>query len=60
MSKARRTSIEVHGTAVAVISKHRQDYISLTDIARHKDAERTDYLVHNFKQLQGLTLVPTR
>lgn len=48
MSKAKRANIEVHGTAVAVISKDRQDYISLTDIARHKDAERTDYLISNW------------
>jgi hypothetical protein len=48
MSKTRRTSIEVHGTAVAVVSRDRQDYISLTDIARHKDAERTDYLISNW------------
>jgi hypothetical protein len=48
MSKTRRTRIEVHGTAVAVVSRDRQDYISLTDIARHKDAERTDYLISNW------------
>jgi len=48
MSNAKRTSIEVQGTAVAVLSQNRQDYISLTDIARHKDAERTDYLISNW------------
>lgn len=48
MSKAKRISIEVKGATVAVLSHNRQDYISLTDIARHKDAERTDYLISNW------------
>ena len=48
MSKAKRTSIDVQGAAVALISRNRQDYISLTDIARYKDVERTDYLISNW------------
>jgi hypothetical protein len=40
--------MEVQGTAVALVSKNRRDYISLTDIARHKDAKRTDYLISNW------------
>jgi hypothetical protein len=48
MSKAKQTRIEVQGTSVAVLSRDRQDYISLTDIARYKDAERTDYLISNW------------
>ena len=48
MSKAKRTSIAVKGAAVTVLSKDRQDYLSLTDIARYKDAERTDYLISNW------------
>ena len=40
--------MEVQGTTVAVLLKNRQDYISLTDIARHKGAERTDYLISNW------------
>ena len=48
MSKAKRTSIVVKGAAVAVLSQDRQDYISLTDIARYKDTERTDYLISNW------------
>jgi len=48
MSKPKRTSIAVKGAAVTVLSKDRQDYISLTDIARYKDAERTDYLISNW------------
>jgi len=48
MSKSKRTSIAVKGASVAVLSKDRQDYISLTDIARYKDSERTDYLISNW------------
>jgi len=48
MSPAKRTSIAVKGAAVAVLSQKGQDYISLTDIARHRDAERTEYLISNW------------
>jgi hypothetical protein len=38
----------VKGAEVTVLSRDNQDYISLTDIARYKDAERTDYLISNW------------
>jgi len=40
--------IKVQGTPVTVKRVREQDYVSLTDIARHKDAERTDYLIMNW------------
>jgi len=40
--------IEVKGTSVTVISDGADDYISLTDIARYKDSERTDYIIQNW------------
>ena len=40
--------IEVKGTSVTVVSSGADDYISLTDIARHKDSERTDYIIQNW------------
>jgi KilA-N domain len=40
--------IEVRGQEVTIIAKGEQDYICLTDIARYKDAERTDYLIFNW------------
>lgn len=40
--------IEVQGTAIAVINKDQQDYISLSDIARHRDPHRTDYIIQNW------------
>jgi len=48
MDKARKTTVNVKGTAVTVLIQQEQDYISLTDIARHKDSERTDYLISNW------------
>lgn len=40
--------IEVKGTSVTVLSGGADDYISLTDIARYKDSERTDYIIQNW------------
>jgi hypothetical protein len=34
MSKSKRTSIEVQGTAITIVSQNSQDYISLTDMAK--------------------------
>ncbi len=48
MSKSKRTSMAVRGAAIAVLTQNRQDFISLTDIARYKDSERTDYLISNW------------
>ena len=40
--------IEVKGSAVAVISQNSADYISLTDIAKHKEPDRADHVVQNW------------
>jgi hypothetical protein len=40
--------IEVQGTAVAVIVRGREDYISLTDIAKHKEPDRSDHVIQNW------------
>jgi hypothetical protein len=48
MNKPRKTTVNVKGTAITVLVHREQDYISLTDIARHKDSERTDYLISNW------------
>ena len=46
--KAKSTTIEVQGTAIAILSQQAGDYICLTDIARFKNAERSDDLVRNW------------
>lgn len=48
MSASRKAKVQVKGTEITVLVHQEQDYISLTDIARHKDAERTDYLISNW------------
>src|SRR5437867_5338337 len=48
MSNPKKSTIEVRGTAITVLSQTDEDFISLTDIARFKDSERTDYLIQNW------------
>ena len=48
MSKARKSSIEVQGTAVTVLNFVTDDYISLTDIAKHKEPDRSDHVIQNW------------
>lgn len=48
MSNPKKSTIEVQGAAISILSQKEQDYICLTDIARYKNAERTDDLVRNW------------
>ena len=48
MSKDKKTTIEVKGAGITVLSQKEDDYICITDIARYKNTERTDYLVRNW------------
>lgn len=43
-----QTDLDVKGTSVTVLSRNGNDYLSLTDIARYKDAERTDHVLQNW------------
>lgn len=45
---AKSKFIEVQGVSVAIVDQNNQDFISLTDIARHKDANNTDAIVQNW------------
>lgn len=47
MNKSKRSALQVKGSVVTVFSEDQRDFICLTDIARYKDAERTDYLISN-------------
>jgi hypothetical protein len=44
---AKSTKIEVKGTTVALYTAKDSDFISLTDIARYRDSERSDYILQN-------------
>lgn len=48
MSKSAQTTIDVKGTAVTVLRKKEDDYISLTDIARHKNPEATGLVISHW------------
>jgi hypothetical protein len=48
MSKPKKAIIEVQGTAITVLTQAVDDYISLTDIARHKEPDRSDHVIQNW------------
>jgi hypothetical protein len=48
MSKNKNITIEVQGTAIAIVSQKDDDYICITDIARYKNVQSTDDLVRNW------------
>jgi hypothetical protein len=48
MKKSKAAKIEVQGTAITILSQKEEDYISLTDIARYKNDDRTDDLIRNW------------
>jgi hypothetical protein len=45
---AKNKKIEVQGTEITIYKVDLDDYISLTDIARHKDASNTDDIIKNW------------
>jgi KilA-N domain len=44
----RKVNLDVKGTTIAVVSQKGDDYICVTDVARYKDSERTDYIIQNW------------
>lgn len=48
MNKPRKATVSVKGTEIAVLVHHDEDYISLTDIARHRNPDHTDDLIRNW------------
>ncbi len=48
MCKPKKTTIEVQGTAITILSQKEQDFICLTDIARFKNVDRFDDLIRNW------------
>ena len=45
---SKKSKIEVKGTEISIFSAEAEDFISLTDIARYRDAERSDYILQNW------------
>ena len=48
MSKAKRTSIEVQGGTVTVLSQNQKDIFCLTDIAKFKNPDHPDDVIRNW------------
>ena len=49
MTKMTKKTITVESTEITVMLKRdKEDYISLTDMARYKDTERTNYIIQNW------------
>lgn len=48
MTPPKNRSITVQGHVVAIAAGREDDYISLTDIARYRNAEHTDDLIRNW------------
>ena len=48
MSKTRKSIIAVQGAAITVLSQKEEDFISLTDIAKHREPNRADHLIQNW------------
>jgi hypothetical protein len=48
MKKPAKSSIEVQGTVVNIVTQKEEDYICLTDIARSRNPNATDDLIRNW------------
>jgi hypothetical protein len=45
---AKNKTINVKGTNITIFQNNEFEYISLTDIAKHKDAQNTDDIIKNW------------
>ena len=50
---AKSKVINVQGREIGLISDKVNDYISLTDMARYRDAERTNYIIQNWMRTRS-------
>ena len=47
MRKAKKATMDVQGTSVTILKHTIDTYISLTDIAKHKEPDRSDHVIQN-------------
>ena len=45
---AKSKTLKVESLDIVLFSRNNEDFISLTDMARYRDAERTNYIVQNW------------
>ena len=50
LKMTKNKKIKVQQIDIVIYEDNKQDYISLTDIARYRDAERSDYILQNWLQ----------
>ena len=50
---AKTKKIEVNGREIALYSANSEDFISLTDMARYRDSERTNYIIQNWMRTRS-------
>jgi hypothetical protein len=48
LNMVKNTKIEVSGLQISIFKVDQSEFISLTDIARYKDAEHTDTIIQNW------------
>lgn len=49
----KKQRINVINSEITIFTKNNKDYISLTDIARFKDSERSDYILQNWLRIRS-------
>jgi len=50
---AKNKNIEVSGRKITLYSNKSDDYLSLTDMARYRDADRTNYIIQNWMRTRS-------
>ena len=50
---AKNKKIEVIGREISLFSEKSKDFISLTDMARYRDSERTNYIIQNWMRTRS-------
>jgi hypothetical protein len=48
MTRTRKATVNVKGTDVTIVGFQEQDYISITDIAKHREPNRSDHVIQNW------------
>jgi hypothetical protein len=48
MNRDKKATITVQGTEIVLYEASKGDFISITDIARYRDSERSDYILQNW------------
>ncbi|HBA83105.1 MAG TPA: DNA-binding protein [Verrucomicrobia bacterium] len=48
MTRPQKAIVNVKGTNITVVGHREQDYISITDIAKHREPNRSDHVIQNW------------